>query len=53
LTYRKLEYLLADLILTLRPVAVDIMEYSPPNDVSDITAVKVARLIMHIAAMLQ
>ena len=53
LTYRKLEYLLADLILTLRPVAVDIMEYSPPNDVSDITAVKVVRLIMHIAAMLQ
>jgi agmatinase len=53
LTYRKLEYLLADLILTLRPVAVDVMEYSPPNDVSDITAVKVVRLIMHIAAVLR
>jgi agmatinase len=53
LTYRKLEYLLADLILTLRPVAVDVMEYSPPNDVSDVTAVKVVRLIMHIAAVLR
>ncbi|MGB9703933.1 MAG: agmatinase family protein [Pyrobaculum sp.] len=53
LSFRKLEYLLADLILTLRPAAVDIMEYSPPNDVSDITATKVVRLLLHVASMLQ
>lgn len=52
LSFRKLEYLLADLILTLKPVAVDIMEYSPPYDVSDVTAVKVIRLLMHIATLL-
>ncbi|ACB40356.1 agmatinase family protein [Pyrobaculum neutrophilum] len=52
LSYRKLEYLLADLILSLKPAAVDIMEYSPPNDVSDITAVKAVRLIMHMASLL-
>jgi agmatinase len=53
LPFRKLEYLLADLMLTLKPVAVDIMEYSPPNDVSDVTATKVVRTIMHMAAYLK
>ncbi|ABP51374.1 MULTISPECIES: agmatinase [Pyrobaculum] len=53
LTFKKLEYLLTDLMLALKPVAVDIVEYSPPNDVSDITATKVARLLMHMASLLQ
>ncbi len=45
--YRTLEMLLIDLTLTLKPRALDIVEFSPPNDVSDITAVKVARLLFH------
>jgi len=53
LPFRKLEYLLADLMLTLKPAAVDVMEYSPPNDVSDVTATKVVRTIMHMAALLK
>lgn len=53
ISYKKLELLLTDLILALKPVAVDIVEYSPPNDVSDITATKVVGLLMHVAALLQ
>lgn len=36
-----------------KPVAVDIMEYSPPNDVADITAVKIVRLMLHMASLLR
>ncbi|MFN3804353.1 MAG: arginase family protein [Pyrobaculum sp.] len=51
LSFRKLELVLTDLMLTLRPVAVDVMEFSPPNDVSDVTAVKVARLLLHLSSL--
>ncbi|AAL64069.1 agmatinase family protein [Pyrobaculum aerophilum] len=53
LSFKKLEYLLTDVLMTLKPVAVDIMEYSPPNDVSDITATKVVRILMHMASLLK
>jgi len=52
LSFRKLELLLADLLLSLKPIAVDVMEYSPPFDVSDITATKVVRILMLISSLL-
>lgn len=52
LSFQKLEALLIDVLLALRPAAMDIMEYSPPNDVSDITATKVARLIFTATSLL-
>ncbi|MFN7105386.1 MAG: arginase family protein, partial [Pyrobaculum sp.] len=52
LSFRKLELVLTDLMLTLRPVAVDVMEFSPPNDISDVTTVKVARLLLHLSSLL-
>ncbi|MEM0369247.1 MAG: arginase family protein [Pyrobaculum sp.] len=53
LSYKKLETLIADVMANTKPVAVDIMEYSPPNDVADITAVKIVRLMLHMASLLR
>lgn len=46
LTFRELEGIYLDVLLESKPAAVDIMEFSPPNDVADIGAVKLARLLL-------
>lgn len=51
MAYGLLEKIYIDVLLALRPRAVDIVEYSPPNDVSDVTAVKVARLLLTAASL--
>lgn len=53
ISYSVLESLVADLVLSLKPIAVDIVEFSPLNDVSDITAVKVSRLLLHVAKLMK
>lgn len=52
LTYRELEDVYLDVLLAIRPPAVDVMEFSPPNDVSDIGATRVARLLLTAAKIL-
>lgn len=53
MTYSLLEKIYIDVLLSLKPRAVDLVEYSPPNDLSDMTGVKVARLLLTAVRLLQ
>nr|WP_052886227.1 arginase family protein [Thermoproteus uzoniensis] len=46
LSFRELEGIYVDVLLAARPLAVDIVEYSPVNDPTDVGATKVVRLML-------
>ncbi|MBP1449410.1 MAG: arginase family protein [Thermoproteus sp.] len=52
LRFRELEGIYLDVLLASRPAAVDIMEYSPPNDTADIGATRVGRLLLTASKIL-
>ncbi|MEL9991014.1 MAG: arginase family protein [Thermoproteus sp.] len=53
LAFRELEGIYVDALLSVKPASVDVMEYSPPNDVADIGAVKAVRLVLTATKILE
>lgn len=53
LSFRDLEGIYIDVLLSVKPAAVDLMEYSPPYDPSDIGAVKAVRLMLTAVGILR
>ncbi len=53
LSFKELEGLYIDILLNARPLATDLMEYSPPNDPLDIGATKAIRLMLTSAEILR
>lgn len=53
LSFKALEGLYVDVLLGAKPAAVDLMEYSPPNDPLDVGAAKVVRLMLTATEILR